>query len=169
MRSQRPTRYRVPDWQTGIIDNKWRWVTPWGVTAALLLACICAMFSPWMIYKIRSNATYEFELKIANDAVLSMPETIAIRIDRDLKVHMGDMAFDISFPEIRQGDKSWVTDPIWRRQVRTAIQREFKKLPKVSAAVIQVDSSVQLEVIAIVWTSIQAISKSNLYLDVTND
>ena len=168
MHSNRPASRRIPGWQIGCIDSKWKWSLPWGVVCALLLTCVTSMFSPWLIYEIRRKVTYELVLKFADNATSSFSEATIIRIDDALKVEMGATVFDISFPELRENDRWWQTEPIWRLKVRDTIRKEFKKLSPAGIIVIRVDPQVQLETIAIVWTSIEAVSKATLYLDVTS-
>lgn len=142
---------------------------PWGATTALLLACICAMFSPWMIYKIRSNVTYEFRLRFVESATPRMSDALIVRIHDDLKIHMGSSTFDILFPELRENDLWWKMEPVWRTRARNALLNELKKQPNYSTIVIRVDPNVRYDVIALAWTSIQAISNATLYLEVVAD
>jgi hypothetical protein len=148
------------------MDSKWRWIVPWGVLGVVgaVVAILCS--TPWICESIERNTFYEFKLRLAGNATSSLSEATTIRIDDALKVHMGDTVFDISFPELRESDRWWETEPMWRRKVRDSIRREFKNLPTAGMIVIRVDPQVQLETIAVIWTSIEAVSKADLYLDV---
>ena len=102
-----------------------------------------------------------------------MPGTTVVQIQSDRQIQLGEVTLDFSPPEVRT-ERPWELYELqWkqalqrRHDVRTAVQREIKKIPRTPTIVLRVNPQVQLETIAIVWTSIEAVSKATLYLDVT--
>ena len=45
MRSHRQVLRRIPDWQLGCIDSKWKWNLPWGVFSTGLLVLMAVVTS----------------------------------------------------------------------------------------------------------------------------
>lgn len=137
-----------------------------GVVLALLVS------SPWIYESIERNIFYEFRLRLADHSTDTMTATTVVRITSDLKIQMGEVMLDFSPPEVRT-EHPWELYELQRKQklqrmhdIRAAVQREIKNIPRTQTIALRVNSHVQLETIAIVWTSIQAVSKATLYLDV---
>ena len=142
---------------------------PWGLFGFVGMVLFAIVPSPWIYHTLTRNIIYEFSVQLADNVPSRVSDIMTVQIDDDLKVYMGDAVFDIYFPELQRGDTWWELETIWRQKVRAAVRREFEKLPKASVIVIRVDPRVQFEVIAIVWTSIQAKSGTHLFLEVNGD
>ena len=173
MHPNRPASRRIPDWQIGCIDSKWRWIVPWGVFGVVGVALASLGFTPWICETIECNTFYEFKFRLAAHSTATMPGTTLVRIPSDLEIQMGEVKLDFSLPEVRTEHPWELYELQWkqklqrRHDVQAAVQREIKKIPRTPTIVLRVNPQVQLETIAIVWTSIEAVSKATLYLDVT--
>lgn len=172
MRSLRPSSRRVPDWQTGCIDNKWRWIAPWGVFAVVGAAVALLCCTPSICASIERNTLFEFKLKLADPSMAYMPGMIVIRIHSESEIQVGGVTLDVSPPKIQTDDMwlrrelEWKQALIRKKNIRTAIRRELKTIPATPGIMVCVRSQTPLDTIAIVWTTIQAISKAPLYLEV---
>jgi hypothetical protein len=171
MRFHQPSSRRIPDWQMGCIDSKWKWIIPWGVFGVVGIGLGSLGFTPWICETIERNISYEFNLRPAEHSTATS-ETMVVRVRSDFEIQIGEVTLDFS-PPVAQTTNPWEQVNLrWRQElqrrhnVRDAVQRKFKKVPKSSIIVILVDPQVQLETIAIVWTSIEAVSKATLYFQV---
>ena len=173
MHSHRPSSRRVPDWQTGCVDSKWRWIVPWGVFGVVGVALASLGFTPWICETIERNISYEFKLRIAEYGAAASGITV-IRFGSASEVQRGEVVLSPAPPDL-QRDDSWdlreqkVEQRLkWRHDTRVQIQRELKKNPSSSTIVLRVDPQVEFETIALVRTSIEAVSKAPLYLEVSS-
>jgi|GEM_PF-6590888 len=173
MHSNRPASRRIPDWQIGCIDSKWKWIVPWGVFGLVGVAFASLCSTPWICEAIERNTFYEFRLRLADHSAAAMPGATVVQIQSDRQIQLGEVTLDFSPPEVRTAHPWELYELQWkqalqrRHDVRAAVQREIKKIPRTPTIVLRVNPQVQLETIAIVWTSVEAVSKATLYLDVT--
>ncbi|WP_395741847.1 hypothetical protein [Prosthecobacter sp.] len=124
---------------------------------------------------IERNTFYEFRLSLADASTAIPPGAMVVRVHSEHEIQVGEVMLDVSVPNIRI-EEEWLRSEMERKQevlrrkaVRAAIRRELKKIPSTSAIVLCVDSQTPLETIAIVWTSIQAVSKAALYFNVRDE
>ncbi len=130
---------------------------------------------PWICGSIERNTFYEFKLRFADHARTVMPGAAVVRIRSDLEIQMGEVSLDPAPPELQTHNSlelyelEWRQRLKWKHNIRIQVQRELKKMLPTPVIVIRVNPQVDLETIAIVWTSIEAVSKATLYLDVSGD
>ena len=174
MHSHRPSSRRVPDWQTGCMDSKWRWIVPWGVFGVVGVALGSLGFTPWTCETVERNISYEFKLRIAEHDTSASSGISVIRFGSASEVQRGEVVLSPAPPEL-QRDDSWDLREQkfeqrlkWKHDIRVQIQRELKKNPASSTIVLRVEPQVEFETIALVWTSIEAVSKATLYLEVSS-
>lgn len=164
MRSRRSTSRLIPHWQTGCIDSKWRWMVPWGSCGLVVLAISLVSASPWMLYSLERSMVCELKFRLADQATATMPGTTVIRITSDLQIQIDEAT--LLFPRPQHPRDMYNLQTM--HDLQTAVQREIKKMPRSPTIVLRVNPQVRLEIIAVVWTSIEAASKATLYLDVTS-
>ncbi len=172
MRFHRSSLRRTPDWQMGCIDSKWRWIVPWGVFGVVGATVTLLCCTPGICLSIERNTFYEFRLQFANPAKSPPPGAMVVRIDSEKEIQLGEVRLDVSPPKIQTDDQwlfrqlEWKQELIRKKNIRAAVRQELGKKSVTPTVVVRVTSQVPLETIAIVWTSIQAVSNATLYLEV---
>ncbi len=155
---------RIPDWQVDCIDGKAKWLVPWAIFAVLLGVSMTRTLAPWFLdgETLKFKYEQEFHLHLAAGGNFTGPEVLSVRIDDAQNVHVGGTILEFVIPVQAQQ----ITDPSWRREVRSLLQREVKQRTKVSTLLIEAAPNVSWEVVATIAASVRNISRATQYLQV---